>query len=260
MEEIKNNIRKFWDEQANQYGDSSLATSPDTIAFNLELEELKKNISNGCKVLDIGCGNGIKGIKLAETFDIDYTGIDFSEEMVKKANTNLKINKNNIKGHIKFVKGDVLHLKEYVQDSYDIVITSRCLINLISIEDQIKAITNIYQILKDKGIYLMIENSMQSLNNLNAVRETFGLEGINVRWHNVYIDEDRLFPKIESYFSIQDIIPFASTYYLISRTLNVYMTPEGEPIDYLSRLNMLSAKLPILGDYAPVKLFILKKK
>lgn len=260
MEDIKNNIRKFWDEQAKQYGDSSLATSPDTIAFNLELEELKKNIFNGCKVLDIGCGNGIKGIRLAEYFDIDYTGIDFSEEMVKKANANLKINENSLKGQVKFVQGDVLHLKESVQDSYDIVITSRCLINLVSIEDQVRAISNIYEVLKGKGIYLMIENSLQSLNNLNAVRETFGLEGINVRWHNVYIDEDQLFPKIESFFSIKDIIPFASTYYLISRTLNVHLTPEGEAIDYLSKLNMLSAKLPILGDYAPVKLFILNKE
>ncbi|MFB9761512.1 class I SAM-dependent methyltransferase [Ectobacillus funiculus] len=259
MEDKKKNVEKFWDEQAKQFGDSSLATSPDTIAFQLELAELEKHIPNGSKVLDIGCGNGIKGVELAKHLDIAYTGIDFSKEMIIKANANLNTYESDLKGHVTFVRGDVLRLQDTIKDMYDVVITSRCLINLVSIEEHIQAIANIYEVLKENGIYLMVENSIQSLNNLNVVRETFDLEKINVRWHNVYIDEYQLIPKIESYFTLVNVIPFASTYYLISRTLNALLTPEGEAIDYMSKLNVLSAKLPIIGDYAPVKMFILKK-
>ncbi|HDT6579569.1 TPA: class I SAM-dependent methyltransferase [Bacillus cereus] len=260
MEGKKKCIKEFWDEQAKQFGESSLATSPDTIAFKLELAELEKNIPNGSKVLDIGCGNGIKGIELAKHLDIDYRGIDFSKEMVIKANENLDAHKSYLKGHVSFVRGDVLRLQEVIKDNiYDVVITSRCLINLVSIEEQEKAIANIYEVLKGNGIYLMIENSIQSLNNLNTVRAIFGLEKINIRWHNLYIDERKLIPKIEPYFTVVNVIPFASTYYLISRTLNALLTPQGEEIDYMSKLNVLSMKLPVLGDYAPVKLFILKK-
>lgn len=50
-----------------------------------EFEELKKHIKDGEKVLDLGCGNG----RLFELFkgkNVDYTGIDLSEEFIKKAN------------------------------------------------------------------------------------------------------------------------------------------------------------------------------
>jgi ubiquinone/menaquinone biosynthesis C-methylase UbiE len=253
-------IQRFWNEQATKFKDSSLATSPDTVAFELELEQLKKRIPSCRKVLDIGCGNGIKGIELIKQLDIDYTGIDYADEMVKCANLYLEKSRDLLKGKAQFIKGDILKLKDAISSTYDFVVTSRCLINLTSIEEQVKAITNIYNVLKPEGKYLMIENSVQSLKNLNEVREIFGLDKINIRWHNLYIDEPKLFSKIESQFELVEMVPFASTYYLISRTLNALLTPEGHEIDYMSNLNKLSAKLPILGDYAPVKLFILVKK
>ena len=86
----------------------------------------------------------------------------------------------------------------------------------------------------------------------------FGLPEILERWHNNYIDEEMFFPKITEYFQLREVVSYQSTYFLLSRTLNALLTPEGEEIDYLSKLNQLSRKLPSLGDYSPAKLFILK--
>jgi len=49
-----------------------------------ELEELKKYVFDNQRVLDAGCGNG----RLYQIFvgkNIDYTGIDFSENLIKRA-------------------------------------------------------------------------------------------------------------------------------------------------------------------------------
>lgn len=49
-----------------------------------ELEELRKYIKDGERVLDLGCGNG----RLFELFrgrNIEYIGVDFSEKLIEKA-------------------------------------------------------------------------------------------------------------------------------------------------------------------------------
>ena len=49
-----------------------------------DLEFIKKYISNGDKVLDLGCGNG-RLIDLLKDLDIKYVGIDSSEKLISLA-------------------------------------------------------------------------------------------------------------------------------------------------------------------------------
>lgn len=244
--------KEFWDTQAKTHVNSSLATSPDTIAYKMEIQQLLDHIPAKSSVIDFGCGNGIKGIELALEKSIQYTGIDFSDEMIRQA---LQLqDKSTTLGYTSFHIGDILDTDLQFVTPFDIAITDRCLINLPTFEDQIAAVRNIHQLLKDDGIYLMVENHKTALDNLNAVRRIFELPAIEVRWHNLYIT-DMLFDAICKQFMLVETVNFASTYFLISRTLNAVL----HDADYNSELNQLAAKLPALGNFSPVKLFVLRK-
>lgn len=80
-----NDIKKYWENQATTHGQSINATSPDNIAFEMEIEKFKEYIPKGSKVLDIGCGNGAKGEAIRNSIDCTYYGIDYSENMIKEA-------------------------------------------------------------------------------------------------------------------------------------------------------------------------------
>jgi SAM-dependent methyltransferase len=252
-------IKKFWDDQAKKYGQSSEATTPDIIAFEMEIEQLLKLIPNGSKILDVGCGNGVKGVSLAQNISCNYIGVDYSEEMIKQANSLKQKNQKCLKGNIEFMTGDVLNENILLERDFDFIISVRCLINLGSLDNQALAIKNLWPLLKKDGTLLLFENSVQPLKNINEVRRMFELPDIEVRWHNEYIDESKLFSAIEKYFKLVDTVQYKSTYFLISRTLNALLNVENGKIDYLSKLNHLASKLPPHGDYSPEKLFILKK-
>jgi len=237
-------VKEYWDAQAQKHQDNPLATTGDVLAAELEIREILKYLQDGQKVLDIGCGNGYKDVEFCKQKNITLKGIDFSEEMIAIA-------KQHESDRLKFEQGDILILTE--PDKYDIVITDRCLINLGSADEQVRAIDSIYKLLKPSGVYLMLECTKWGLANINKVRERFNLSPIEERWHNNYLNREVLqyaFLK----FKPCEINSFNSTYFLISRTINALLGNQ-----YDSEINQYAAQLPPLGDYAPLKLFVLKK-
>jgi len=135
-------IKQFWDNQAIEHGNSFLATVPDAFAKELEIENISKFLKSGMYVADIGCGNGYSSFKYAEISGIKVLGIDYSQEMITNADSTLKESSLEIKNRLSFIVGDVTCIN--LQDNlFDSVITDRCLINLTSREEQIKAITEI---------------------------------------------------------------------------------------------------------------------
>ena len=47
------------------------------------MDELKKYVKGNERVLDLGCGNG-RLYKIFENRNVDYTGVDFSENLIQK--------------------------------------------------------------------------------------------------------------------------------------------------------------------------------
>lgn len=250
-------VKRYWDEQANVYGQSVKATSPDEIAFQMEIDKFIENIKPFSKVLDIGCGNGAKGIRITSAIQCDYFGVDYSDAMLYQAKQ--RPIEHSLPGSLSFRTGNILNINDISFDVFDVVMTDRCLINLETEEEQNQAVKNIHSVLKEDGIYLMMENSVNALENLNNVRKSFCLPAIDVRWHNLYIHEDVFLKKISDIFEVISIDNFASTYYLISRTINSILNNQGGNPDYNSEINMLAAKLPPLGDFSPEKLIVLRK-
>lgn len=106
------------------------------------------NIKPHDNVVDLCCGTGdlARIIKRIQP-DACVTGIDFSEEMLKKAK-----NKKSI-GKISYMQGDATNLP-YEDNSFDIVTMGFGLRNIANAE---KAVEEVYRILKPNGSFLHLD-------------------------------------------------------------------------------------------------------
>lgn len=259
---VESKIKIFWDNQAMTHGASSLATMPDQLLKNLEIENIEKYLKDGMSVADIGCGNGFSTFHYASNRDISILGVDYSESMILNAEKALLDSNSEIKKRVTFQVGDV-RSTGFSDASFDVVITDRCLINLTSRDEQMKAIQEVYRILVPGGLYLMCEDTEQGLNSLNTLREYMGLEVIGVRWHNLYLDEPHILSGAEELFELLQIVNFSSFYYLASRIINAKIAQEqGVEPQYDSTINRVAAmcsSLGCFGDFGPLKLFVFRK-
>jgi arsenite methyltransferase len=104
------------------------------------------NIKAGDSVLDLGSGAG-NDCFVARSIVGDrgqVTGLDFTEDMLKKA---LENNKKMGYTNVEFVKGDIEKMP-LPDNSFDVII-SNCVINLVP--DKEKAFSEIYRVLKPGG-------------------------------------------------------------------------------------------------------------
>jgi len=103
-------------------------------------------IRKGDSVLDLGSGAGndcfVAHALVGETGKV--TGIDFTDEMIEKATTNLK--KLGYK-NVFFIKGDIEEMP-VPSNNYDVVL-SNCVLNLVP--DKNKAFSEIFRVLKPDG-------------------------------------------------------------------------------------------------------------
>ncbi len=253
-------IKAFWDEQANQHGTKFSATVPDKFLKKLEIENIIRYLPNkdNAKIIDLGSGNGFSTLAFAKARRGKFTGVDYSTEMINQAGKLLQQNKN-LKNRLSFQVGDVLKLS-FVSQTFNCATTDRCLINLVSLADQKKALKEIWRILKPKGKYIMCEDTQEGLAKLNQLRSIAGLKTIPNHWHNLYLNEQKLLPYLKKYFKILAIDNFSSTYYIGSRIYNALAAVDPAKPDYLSKINNISSKLPAFGDYSPLKIFYLEKK
>jgi ubiquinone/menaquinone biosynthesis C-methylase UbiE len=230
----------FWNDRAKL---GEMAGTKDLIAKELEMKAIASYVKNGMRILDFGCGNGITALYLKEHFsDIEIVGIDFSEEMIKRAEELLQ-DQGQKKYH--FMVGDVFYL-EYLKNTgmrFDLVYTERTLVNLNNWEMQKDAIEVLTDLLNPNGRYIMCENSWDGLQEINRFRKKIKLSEIKEPWHNLYIKDRDILCNSPSNAVLEKINYYSSTYYFLSRIMNAWMYHEP---DYNSDINQLALKLPSL--------------
>lgn len=260
MQDKVRKIRDFWDSQASQYGEDLLASTPDFIAKRLEIRALLRFLPEEGRVLDVGCGNGSMTLLLAaERPKMTFVGVDYSQRMIEIAKRNLENRKANLDERIDFEVGNVLALP-FRDQSFDCVISDRCLINLATQEEQEGAIKEIGRVMVSNGLYFMCENTEQGLARLNEMRQLVSLYPIQTRWHNLYLDEEMVRKSCEGLFSLETVDHFASLYYIASRVFNAKLASmAGEEPRYDHPINEIAASLPSVGDYGPLRLFVLRR-
>lgn len=104
------------------------------------------------RVLDLGCGYGRLASKIVKDYPGSYvSGVDISQEYVDLFNQELKENGNAIRADIKKLP--------FVDSSFDVIIAVTTLMYMVNERDQIKAMKEIFRLLKKDGRFVIIERN-----------------------------------------------------------------------------------------------------
>ncbi|HWC52612.1 MAG TPA: methyltransferase domain-containing protein [Chitinophagaceae bacterium] len=263
-------IKDHYKVQAGKHKDSATSTMEDLTTRSKEVTlirnffrspVIKKNCNN---ILEIGCGNGYTLSHMTAEFpNYSYLGLDFSEDLLKIANDR------NLHG-VKFEQGDVRKLR-FDTDSFDVVFTERCIINLLTWEEQQQGINEMHRVLKKGGYLLFIESFSDGYNNLNIARNQMGLDSIPMPHHNLYFEREPFEAFISEKFNIleakdlnaDDAYPihrnFLSSHYFVARVIHPLLT-KGDPTMRNTEFVKFFSFLTPSGCYSPIEAYILQKK
>jgi ubiquinone/menaquinone biosynthesis C-methylase UbiE len=242
---------EFWNSRADL---GEIAGTNDFPLKELELKLIHEKVAPGSSVLDVGCGNGHTLMSLVMNKGCSGVGVDFSEKMIELAQRNCRAAGRD--SEVKFQRGAIPGLPAGLGE-FDYALTERCLINLDGEARQQQAFREIMSHLKPGGYYLMIESCFQGLERTNELREMLELERMEPPWHNVFLDESSVPNWATTEFTLEEVIPFSSTYHFLSRVVYARLAADkGEPLRYDSDINMLACRLPAIGDFGPARLWL----
>ena len=264
---MSDKVKEYWDERAARYANTPAATTNDVYLRELEIETLtgtlrRLAVSPGETVLDVGCGNGYSTLQVAGAFpEVHFLGIDYSEKMIEAARKLLGAQPH-LGSRVAFQVGDVLDITATCGTvTFAVVMTDRCLINLDSFEKQAQAVAQIAAHTKPGGHYIAIENFLEGQANMDAARRAIGLEGIPIRWHNLYFTEPGFRAIVEPFFDCITFHDFSSSYYLATRVIYSAMCKmRGEEPDYHHEIHRLAVKLPWCGQFSPIRMAVMRRR
>jgi ubiquinone/menaquinone biosynthesis C-methylase UbiE len=203
-------IRDFWHAQATQHGISPAASWSDTPVIDLEIAEILGRLSDGDRVLDVGCANGYSTLQWAAARRLSIRGLDYVPEMIAHAHNNLASVAPTLGSTVEFDVGNILALEE-PPNHYDKVVVVRVLINLHNWHNQRAALHQCARVLRPGGLLLLSEATSQGWQRLNAFRREWGLDDVPMPPFNYYVDEERLIAEAQDTLELVEVRPFAST-------------------------------------------------
>jgi SAM-dependent methyltransferase len=215
-------IHDHWTQWATQYGADLRATTKSSTPKVLELEALSRHLRailggrSSASVLEVGCGNGVNCLALAQALPkVRFDGVDFVREMVTAANESAR---STGQANLRFFEGNAAQLDAVVclESRYDVVFTDRCLINLNTLELQLRALTGLAARLHPDGHLVLIENSMTTYNEQNRCRQILGLPARTPASYNLFFDEDAVrthvaglgleLVQVEDFITLHDLV------------------------------------------------------
>lgn len=262
-------IQEHYHREATELGLSPSSTMRDQTVRKGEVEGILASVAwflgrpgapAAPRLLELGCGNGMLLQELRHHFPAaQMEGLDYSPDMVELAN------QRNIEG-CRVVEGDVRALPQE-SGSVDVVITERCVINVLEEEGQLQAFREIHRVLKPGGVYVCVEAFTDGLENLNRAKTELGMEPNSAPYHNLWIEKSSwraglqgLFEEVPADERAAAGIPpenFLSSHFFISRVL--YPAVTKAEITYNSEFVQFFSFLPPMGNYAAIQLHLLRK-
>jgi ubiquinone/menaquinone biosynthesis C-methylase UbiE len=250
-------IKDFWDSKAEKHHENCEASWEDRFAINLEVETLSKNIPDGQHVLNVGCANGYSFfLQFARNKMYKAVGIDFSEPMIKEAQ--IQIDQKDLQN----IEVKVANIKDLpFEDGYfDVVYTTRVLINLHNWEDQLKGIKECLRVTRKGGIVIFMEAFWEPLVKLNSLRSICNLAPLVEHDFNRYLKKDRLEKFLNDNELSWECQKFSSVYYLGTRLLRD-LIPDVDR-DYTSDFNKEFYKLEQKysgGDFGVQEVYVIER-
>jgi len=205
-------------------------------------------------VADIGCGNGYATLQFARQFRSHICAFDYSERMIHYAREAQAALPPEVRGRVEFGVGDVLRLP-FASDSFDRVVTERCVQNLPSHALQGDAMAELLRIARPGGLVVMAECSQAGVELMNRWRGRVGRVALNgvVPWHNLFLDDAAVLGLRQAGLPVQSVVirNYSSTYTFVTRVL-----PFWRLLYYRERLATL---LPNAGRFGYFKLSLVQK-
>lgn len=224
----------YWDTQAKEDIPEREVTLRDYNQRELELAFIFKWLNPKDFLVEVGCGNGYSTRSFSKRVET-ILSLDFSEEMIHRA---AKVNKD--LANVVFTTGDVKNIR-LDSDVADVVVSQRCLINLMTWQDQICAINEIYRILKPGGLLVLVEGLQ--LDDLNKIRIKVGLPEIAVVPHNNNFNSKNLIRHLMTKFDVLEVRTFG-VYDFITRIIHPLVTYPNEPT-YDATINAVAKKIEL---------------
>ncbi len=222
-------------------------------------ESLKKSAKKNLRVLEIGCGNGHLLSQLAEHFpQLELFGIEFTPELY-----DLAISRELPRTQILRADAREASSFESFGSDFDVIITERVVINLLSWPEQHQAIKNISKLLKTGGRYVMVESFRESWLLMNEARREMGLAPVDQSAHNLFLTE-----KVTVALSklglkeIRGQMPYnsLSTHFYLTRVFHPSVRPHGGKTKESHFVRFFKAALPpAIGNYSPIQLRVFEK-
>lgn len=257
-------IRQFWTDQAVAHGGSPDASWSDRPVIEMEVGNLTRYLSDGDLVLDAGCANGWSTIEYAQQHHgVRVHGIDYIPQMIDIARNRLKELNASVAERLRFDVADITDLP-MADQTYDKVVVTRVLINLMTWPMQAQSLNHCLRVLKKGGLLLLSEATLQGWQSLNAFRAEWGLEPIPMPPFNQYLDENQVIEAARPQAELVEVNNFASTYYVGTRVfkplLDAALGGRVNVADPLMHFNRFFAQLPPAGEYGTQKLFVFRKR
>ena len=148
-------IKDYWESQGVAFKENHGASWEDRNAIELEIESIARNIADGQHVLDAGCANGYSAFaQWNRRPSIRLQGIDFAENMVRHAKERQA--RDYAGKDLRFERGDIRSL-QFADRTFDVVYTTRVLINLPNWAEQQQGFEECLRVVKDHGVGVLSE-------------------------------------------------------------------------------------------------------
>ncbi|MBT3980490.1 MAG: class I SAM-dependent methyltransferase [Bacteriovoracaceae bacterium] len=257
-------VQKHYEKVAKNFGLLPTSSMQDPFIRELEIEFVLAQLYNFThkygrfpRLLDVGCGNGYLLSVLAEFFpEMELTGLEYSPDLFKLCQ------QRKLPG-INFIHGDMRKASDF-SEKFDMVITERSLINLLSTKQQNQAIKNIAHCLAPGGHYLMIESFKMPLHNLNIARAQNGLSEIFPSKHNKYLSEG-ITGKLKG-IGLNEVygeLPkdSLSTHFFLSRVFHPITRNSTTKNKYSMLNHFFDEALPLgVGQFSPILFRVFEKE
>ena len=114
-----------------------------------EFDEFLKYLPKKAKILDVGCGNGrlLSFLKKQGGYNIDYTGIDFSEGLLAEAKKKYS--------NEKFICMDMRDIEKKLEGKFDAIFSIASFHHLESFKDRVEVLESFRSHLKPGGKIFM---------------------------------------------------------------------------------------------------------
>ncbi len=257
-------ILEHYRKQADEHQLDPSSTMLDETTRQLEIDAIVSCLStimapsDAVKVLEVGCGNGYLLQIIRNRFPgSQLSGVEYSPDMLALA-------------HRRSIpdctlhRGDIRAL-DIPSGSCEVVVSERCLINLLVEEEQLTALAEIHRVLRPGGHLVLIEAFTDGLTVLNRARRELGLAENAVPYHNLWFDKQCFLSFIENKFEEvgstgSNAVPprnFLSTHYFVSRVL--YPSVTKREVLYNTEFVKFFRGVPPRGELSPIQLFFLRK-